>query len=129
MRKRLTSALVTGALALGLTAAGSGAASAGTADYQYTCATPGQSSWAMPAGTPLRDCANGNVEVRLNGSLVEIIPVNAEGARLQERVWTKDDVLCIVAVFETGYLLLKSRGAAAWADAGFAATGLHACTA
>ncbi|HLT84896.1 MAG TPA: hypothetical protein VKZ83_11750 [Phototrophicaceae bacterium] len=127
MRSRLVSLVATALLALGLTSFGPSTATAGTADYHYTCSSPGVSSWTMPAGTPLRDCANGYVEVRLNGSLVEVIPVNAEGARLEERVWTKSDIACVVAVLGAVTSVLTAGGTAGWVSAGLSVAGVPLC--
>lgn len=130
LKSRASRAAATVLLASGMALAAPTAASAGTADYQYTCAVPGQASWAMPAGTPFSQCAGGNVEARLNGNLTEVFPVNAAGAQYEPRAFSWSDVSCIVAVVGGGWSVMTSGGTAAFVvNSALSAAGIALCKA
>lgn len=82
MKTRFLRVLVTLVAAfgfLGASAVTSTPASAGTADYQYTCVTPGQLDWAMAKNTPFSHCYGGMVYERLNGELKHRYYINFSG--------------------------------------------------
>lgn len=89
-----------------------------TANYKYTCSTPGQADWSIPKGTRLSTCTNGYIHVRLNGKLVTSIPTNASGLRSVPQVVSAKKVWCVVGVVGTGMAVITTTGIAGWISVG-----------
>lgn len=128
LRSRLVAFFATILVVAGVTVSTTTAATAGTADYQYTCQAPGQAAWAMPKGTPFRNCANGFIYERLNGQLKRVIPTGSDGILKQQTV-SKSQVDCLVAIAGTVVGVLTKGGAMGKLGTGISATGLINCIA
>ena len=100
-------------------------ANAGTADYVYSCYTPGAGTWTFLKGQRLNLCVNAYIYIRLNGQLVEVVPTNASGVKVNGQISNVDCVVAIVGAI----LSVRGGGRWGWANKTTALAGLPACLA
>lgn len=127
MKTTLVRVLVVFLATIGLISGSAVSASAGTADYQYTCSTPGARDWAMPRGTEFRMCSSGYITERLNGQVKRVIHVNGAGM-VFEPTPNRQVISCLMTVVGTAATVILTKGRAAKIGWGtVSAWGLPSC--
>lgn len=81
----------------------------------------------MPEGTPFSDCAGGYVEERINGQLVNVIPLNDAGALQEQKVSNKEIIACAAAFGGTVVSVVTLSGGIGWVGLGFSLVGIATC--
>ncbi|NTV39524.1 MAG: hypothetical protein HGA51_06150 [Demequinaceae bacterium] len=99
-----------------------------TGNYVYTCVTPGQADWTIPKGSKLSLCTNAYIYVRINGALVEVVPTNASGVKVNGKV-DPNKVDCVVAIVGGVASVATLSGAWGWIGLTASVYGMKSCVA